>query len=274
MKFERLFEKYEGSPGFSKLSVTSKQLYMYIGRRLAESLGDEDVEKMRRSTFIALQSKYRDRPAMANLMTRVASIVMSYGVDLDILPANPVSGLKNLKTGSHLRWEPEEIRTVIALDDRKISTAVALAWYTGQRESDILEMRWCDIRDGYLTVIQNKTGQELKIKIHPDLVDFLDKIRNKDDEPAGYYIVSGLHPMNGGAFRAAFRRRMDRIGIDKNFHGIRKGVASSLAENGSSIKEIAAILGHKSIRMAAYYAEQASGKKLVENAVSSITSCV
>jgi integrase len=68
---------------------------------------------------------------------------------------------------------------------------------------------------------------------------------------------------------------MDRIGFsDKTFHGIRKGVASSLAENGSSIKEIAAILGHKSIRMAAYYADQASGKKLVENAVSSIVSCV
>lgn len=272
MNFERLFEKYEESSGFAKLSVNSKQLYMYIGRRLIEDLGDEDVEKMRRSTFIALQSKYRDRPAMANLMTRVASIVMSYGVDLDILPANPASGLKNLKTGSHLRWEPEEIRTVISFGDRKISTAVALAWYTGQRESDILGMRWRDIKDGYLTVIQDKTGQELKIKIHADLVDFLKEIRGED--PEGYYIVSGKDRMTGGAFRAAFRRRIDRIGLHKTFHGIRKGVASSLAENGRSVKEIAAILGHKSIRMAAYYAEQASGKKLVENAVSSIVSCV
>jgi integrase len=273
MNFERLFEKYEGSPGFAKLSMGSKQTYIYISKRLVEDLGDVDVTTMRRSTFIALQSKYRDRPAMANLMTRIASIVMSYGVDLDILPANPVSGMKGLKTGTHTKWEPEEVRSVIALGDRKISTAVALAWYTGQRESDVLGMRWCDIKDGYLTVTQDKTGNELKIKLHADLIDFLAEIRNED--PEGYYIVSGKERMTGGAFRAAFRRRMDRIGFsDKTFHGIRKGVASSLAENGSSIKEIAAILGHKSIRMAAYYADQASGKKLVENAVSSIVSCV
>ena len=272
MKFERLFEKYEESPGFSKLSVKSKQLYMYVGRRLAEELGNQDVEKMRRSTFIALQSKYRDRPAMANLMTRVACIVMSYGVDLDILPANPASGLKGLKIGSHVRWDPEEVRMVIALGDRKISTAVALAWYTGQRESDVLGMRWRDIKDGYLTVIQDKTGQELKIKIHADLIDFLNEIRG--DDPEGYYIVSGKDRLTGGAFRSAFRRRISRIGLEKTFHGIRKGVASSLAENGVSLNGIAAILGHKSIRMAAYYSEQASGKKLVENAVGSITSCV
>lgn len=272
MNFEKLFRKYEASSGFAKLSPKSKQIYVYISKKLSDHLGDMDVSDMKRSTFIAIQSQYRDKPAMANLMTRVASIAMSYAVDLDILPANPVAGMKNLKTGSHQRWEPDEVRKVIALNDRKISTAVAIAWYTGQRESDVLKMRWKDIRDGYLTVVQDKTKQELKIKMHGDLVDFLGKIRNGD--PEGYYIVSGESRMTGGAFRAAFRRRMDRIGMRKTFHGIRKGVASSLAENGSSVKEIAAILGHKSIRMAAYYAEQASGKKLVENAVSSITSCV
>lgn len=272
MNFDKLFRMYESSPGFSKLSVNSKHTYIYCAKRLVDELGDTDITTMRRSTFIAVQSRYRDKPAMANLLTRIASIVMSYAVDLDILPANPVAGMRNLKTGTHIKWEPKEIRAAILANDRKISTAVALAWYTGQRESDILGMRWLDIADGYLSVTQEKTGQELKIKLHPDLIDLLEQIR--DGDPEGYYIVSGKNRMTGGAFRAAFRRRMERIGIQKTFHGIRKGVASSLAENGSSIKEIAAILGHKSIRMAAYYAEQASGKKLVENAVSSITSCV
>jgi integrase len=272
MNFERLFEKYEQSSGFAKLSVTSKQKYIYISKRLVEDLGDIDITTMRRSTFINLQSKYKDRPAMANLMTRIASIALSYAVDLDILPANPIAGMKNLKIGSFQRWEPDEVRFVIGLGDRRISTAVALAWYTGQRESDILNMRWRDIKDGYLTVVQSKTGSELKIKLHPDLVSLLDSIRGETIE--SHYIVSGDKPMSGDAFRTAFRRKLAPLGFHKTFHGIRKGVASSLAENGSSLKEIAAILGHKSIKMAAYYSEQASGKKLVENAVSSITSCV
>lgn len=272
MNFARLFSKYENSPGFSKLSTNSKRLYIYCADRLVKELGDVDVAEMRRSTFITLQAKYKDRPAFANLLTRVASIALSYGVDLDILPANPVAGMKNMKVGSHIRWEPEEVSKVIRSDDRKISTAVALAWYTGQRESDILKMRWCDIKDGYLSVVQDKTGQELKIKIHDDLTKFLRSVRG--NEPESYYVVSGKEPMTGSAFRAHFRRRRGSLGVNKTFHGIRKGVACSLAENGRSVKEIAAILGHKSIRMAAYYADQASGKKLVENAVSSITSCV
>lgn len=272
MNFAKLFRLYEASPGFDKLSPRSKQAYVYCSKRLEDELGKEDVSNLRRSTFLAMQARLRHRPALVNLMTRVASVTMSYGVDMDIIPANPVAGLKSLKIGSHVRWEPDEVRKVIALNDRKISTAVAIAWYTGQRESDILGLRWSDIDDGYLCITQQKTKRELKIRLHKDLIDYLDAIRNGD--PEDYFIVSGRGRMTDGAFRAAFRRKMDGIGIEKTFHGIRKGVASSLAENGSSINEIAAILGHKSIRMAAYYAEQASGKKLVENAVSSITSCV
>lgn len=272
MNFARLFSKYEKSPGFAKLSPNSQRIYAYCAARLVDELGDQDVGKMRRSTFIALQSKYRDRPAFANLMTRVASVALSYGVDLDILPANPAAGMKGMKIGSHAKWEPDEVSKMIRIGDRKISTAVALAWYTGQRESDILKMRWSDIKDGYVSVTQDKTGQELKIKIHGDLERLLSSVRG--DEPDHYYIVSGENPTTGAAFRALFRRRKERMGFPKTFHGIRKGVACSLAENGRSVKEIAAILGHKSIRMAAYYADQASGKKLVENAVSSITSCV
>jgi integrase len=267
-----LFRQYERSPGFGKLSVKSKQAYIYCAKRIAVMLGDMDVAKMRRSTFIQMQADLKDTPALANLFTRISSIALSYGVDLDIISANPVAGLKSLKTGSHEKWNPEEVRQVIALSDRKISTAVALAWYTGQREGDILSMRWSDYKDGYISLAQQKTGQEMKLKVHPDLEAYLDSIRGTD--PEGCFIVSGERPVTGGSFRTTFGRKMKSIGINKTFHGIRKGVACSLAENGRSVNEIAAILGHKTIRMAAYYADQANGKKLAENAVSSMVSCL
>lgn len=272
MTFEELFAQYEKSPGFGKLSAKSKQSYMYCSKRIAAMLGGTDVKEMRRSTFIKMQGDMKDTPALANLFTRIASIAFSYGVDLDIISANPVAGLKSLKTGGHEKWNPEEVRQVIALNDRKISTAVALAWYTGQREGDILSMRWSDYKDGYISLAQQKTGQEMKLKVHPDLEAYLDSVRGT--EPDDYFMVSGASQVTGGSFRVTFRRKMDSIGIKKTFHGIRKGVACSLAENGRSVNEIAAILGHKTIRMAAYYADQASGKRLAENAVSSIVSCV
>jgi integrase len=92
-------------------------------------------------------------------------------------------------------------------------------------------------------------------------------------EPDDYFIVSGKNPISEQAFRGRFSRAMEKLGIHKTFHGIRKGVASMLAENGRSTTEIAAILGHKTTRMAEYYAEQACGKKLASNAVDNLTSC-
>lgn len=272
MTFEELFRKYEKSPGFEKLSIKSKQAYMYCGRRIADQLGDMDVATVRRSTLIKMQTDMKDKPALANLFARITSVVMSYGVDLDILPANPAYGLKSLRTGSHEKWEPSEVRKVIELRDRRVSTAVALAWYTGQREGDILSMRWSDYSEGYITVEQQKTGKEMKIKVHPDLEKYLGSIRGT--EPKKHFIVSGEHQLGGSAFRSSFSRKMKELKINKTFHGIRKGVACSLAENGRSVSEIAAILGHKTIRMAAYYADQANGKKLAENAVSSMVSCL
>jgi integrase len=272
MTFEEILGHYLKSPNYKRLAESSQRQYLFCADRLSEYLGNEDVTKMRCSTFIKLQSDLSDRPALVNMITRVASVIFSHAVDLDLIQYNPVARLKKLKIGGHMKWTPEEVRSIIALHDRKISTAVMLAWYTGQREGDVLSMRWGDCSDGYITMTQSKTGVEMKIKIHPDLADYLSRIRGYEDDSC--YLVSGREKMTSSAFRAMFRRKCDKAGVNKTFHGIRKGVASSLTENGRSLKEVAAILGHKTLRMVAYYAEQADGQKLTSSAVDSMTSCV
>lgn len=272
MTVEELINKYSCSARYTSLSLSSKGTYAYALELIKKAFGKTPAKDIKRSDIIKLQTELDDRPGTSNLVVRVASIVFEYGVDLDAVPFNPAARLKKLKTGSHLKWEPHEVAKAIAECDRKVGTAIVLAWYTGQRECDVLNMRWCDISEGYISLTQRKTGLEMKIKMHPDLISYLDSIRG--DEPDTHYIVSGETRMNGPAFRNMFRRRMDRMGSTKVFHGIRKGVASSIAEKGASINEIAAIMGHKSLRMAAYYAEQASRKTLRESAVDLLVSCV
>ena len=272
MTFEKLFADYCKSPQFKKLSSRSKQLYIYSGKRLEEFFGNKPVNKIKRSDLLKFQQSTFDRPAYSNITLCVASVVFSYALDMDEIEHNPAARLKKIKLGSHAKWTIEEVKEVIGLCDRRISTAVALAWYTGQRESDILSLRWSNFDGQYITLMQQKTNIEMRIKAHPDLIRYLHSIRGL--EPDSAYIVSGLQRMSGPAFRNMLKRRLNKLGIKKVFHGIRKGVASSLAENGSPISEIAAIMGHKSIRMAAYYAEQANNKVLTENAVGNLTSCV
>lgn len=272
MTFKELFESYVKSPGFRKLSTRSKQMYMYVGERMSEYFGDRIVKNIRRPDLLTFQNESADKPAYSNLALRVASVIFAYALDMDMIDHNPAARIKKLKGGSHVKWTPEEVKEVVALRDRKISTAVAIAWYTGQREGDILSMRWKDFDGEYISVIQQKTNLDMKIKAHPDLIQYLNGLRGTD--PDDYYIVSGKDKMGSSAFRNMLKRRTDKLNISKVFHGIRKGVASNLAEKGRPISEIAAILGHKTMRMAAYYSEQASTKTLTENAVSAMESCV
>lgn len=272
MTFEKLFTQYTKSPQFTVLSTRSKQAYLYVGKGLGQYFGERTVDKIKRSDLLKFQQDTADRPAYANMALRIASVVFSYAVNMDLMEHNPAARLKKLKVGSHVRWSVDEVKAVIALNDRKISTAAALGWYTGQREGDVLSMRWRDFDGDYIAVKQQKTGLEMKIKVHPDLSAYLKSIRGQ--EPADYYIVSGETQMSGPAFRNMLKRRIDKLNIKKVFHGIRKGVACSLAENGSPLSEIAALMGHKTIRMAAYYAEQANTKVLTDNAVNNLESCV
>lgn len=272
MTFEKLFSEYMKSPQFRKLSVHSKQMYIYSGEKMSKHLGSKPVKEIRRPDLFRFQSDYAEKPALANAAMRVASVVFAYALDMDLMEHNPAARLRKLGIGSHLKWTVDEVKVMIALGDRRISTAVALAWYTGQREADVLSMRWKDYDGEYISVIQGKTKLEMKIKVHSDLSFYLNRIRGLSPDTS--YIVSGAKLMSGPAFRNMLKRRTEAAGIKKVFHGIRKGVASSLAEGGSPISEIAAIMGHKSMRMAAYYAEQASSKTLTENAVSNLVSCM
>lgn len=271
MTFEKLFNEYLKSQQFSRLSIRSKQAYMYAGKSLVDHFGKTPLGKIKRADLMRYQNDTANRPALANMAIRVGSVIFSFAVDMEYMEHNPASRLKKLKVGSYTKWSVNEVRAMIALEDRKISTAVVLAWYTGQRESDILAMRWRDYDGQYINLTQKKTNMEMRIKCHPDLVIYLDKIR-KNSGPEEF-IVSGAAQMGGSAFRNMFRRRTEKLNIDKVFHGIRKGVASSLAEQRTPISEIAAIMGHKSIRMAAYYAEQANAKILTDNAVDNLVSC-
>jgi integrase len=272
MTFDKLIKEYWKSPGYKLLAPKSKSIYDGYAYKLAKRFGDRDISTLRRSDMIKMLNDHSDKPAAANLLLRVASVMLSYALDMDEIPYNPCARLNKLKIGSHERWYPEEVRKAIATGDRIVAAATALAWYTGQREGDILGLQWKDFRGGYLNLIQAKTKAEMGIRCHVDMMVYLENLRG--NEPDHYFIVSGAKSISGQAFRGRFARAMEKIGIKKTFHGIRKGVASALAESGSSTSEIAAILGHKTTRMAEYYAKQASAKKMASSAVDNITGCM
>ena len=53
--------------------------------------------------------------------------------------------------------------------------ALYLLLFTGQREGDVIRMRWDDIRNDEIMVVQEKTGTKVWIPLHRDLKALLDQ---------------------------------------------------------------------------------------------------
>lgn len=264
MNVKDVIEEYYTSTAFRDLSTDSKRQYVASLKRVEERLGDRDINSIRRSDVMREMNMLSNTPAMAGRLVRVMSVLFTFAVNMDYMDSNPAYRMKKPKIGAFARWEVDEIRTAIQKTQNPVvKTAIMLAFFTGQRESDILRMQWSDIKGGVLRVQQQKTGTFLEIKIHKALSDYLAKLPKDKPEIVGKHIL----PSN---FRTLFRKEMDAIGIRKTFHGLRKTVASFLAEAGASTKNVGDLLGHKTLSMVTKYMDPAMKRKSIENAVNQL----
>jgi integrase len=140
--------------------------------------------------------------------------------------------------------------------------AYALAVYTGQRKSDLVGMARAHRKNGFIRVVQSKTGAELWIPEHTELTAEL----GRGVVPH----ISLLTTTQGKAFDevyfgAWFAEAIDEAKLpdDCVLHGLRKTAARRLAETGCSVDEIKAVTGHVTRGMVDHYtrsADQRSGQ--------------
>ena len=144
--------------------------------------------------------------------------------------------------------------------------AFGLLLYTAQRRSDVVRMGRQHIRNGAMQVRQDKTGAMLEIPIHPELGVILDAT------PSGHLTLLTTEygkPFTAAGFGNWFRERCDKAGLPKNCsaHGLRKAACRRLAEAGCTIKQIAAISGHRTLSEVQRYTDAADQARLARDAM-------
>ena len=144
--------------------------------------------------------------------------------------------------------------------------AFALLLYTAQRRSDVVRMGRQHIRDGVLTVKQQKTGITLAIPVHPHLQAVLDATPG---EHLTFLVTATGKPYGGNAFTEQFRNWCDAAGLPQRCkpHGLRKAACRRLAEAGCSANEIMAISGHATMKELVRYTKAADQARLARNAM-------
>jgi integrase len=229
----------------------------------------EGTQRRRRSQLNAFRDQHGDKPiaginvpffqrALADLgahagrnWLKAMRPLMRFCVGQGFIDTDPTDGIKIKvpKSDGHATWTEDEIaqfRAHWALDTME-RLAMELALNTGQRVSDLIRIGRQHARGGVVKVRQQKTGTEVEIPIHPELTVVLEAT------PADNltFLINGWNkPFTSTGFSEWFGKAAKAAGLPAGYtaHGLRKGCAKRLADQGCNVMEIAAITGHKSIK--------------------------
>jgi integrase len=235
------------------------------------------TQRMRRGILERFRAPYGDRPFAllppewieALLDSKPPHAARSWLVTLRSLSQFALASIKG--DGFHT-WTEEEIAQFEARHPigTKPRFALALLLYTGQRRSDVVRMGRQHIRDGALTVKQQKTGATLAIPVHPHLQAVLDVTPS---EHLTFLTTATGKPYGGNALSEQFRNWCDAAGLPRRCkpHGLRKAACRRLAEAGCSGNEIMAISGHATLKELVRYTKAADQARLARNAMTRTT---
>jgi integrase len=245
------------------------------------------TQRMRRGILERFRAAYGDRPFAllppewieALLDTKPPHAARSWLVTLRSLcqfavkrgwlRADPTRDIKRraVKGDGFHTWTDDEIEQFEAHHPigSKPRLAFALLLYTAQRRSDVVKMGRQHIKDGVITVKQQKTGVTLAIPV-PELRAVLDATPS---EHLTFLVTATGKPYGGNAFSEQFRNWCNAAGLPQRCkpHGLRKAACRRLAEAGCSANEIMAISGHTTMKEIVRYTVAADQARLARNAI-------
>lgn len=263
-----LIDRYiaEKCPGRKDAQTRQQQLEFWRDQLGDLSLVDLSANAIAKGAqaLLATPTRYgRDRsPATANRYIAALSHAMSVATKewewIDVSPMSrvpkqrePRGRTRYLDDGKHGDNETQRLLEACARDSAYLLPVVTLALGTGMRRGEILGLRWHDVDlvEGTVTLRETKNGEVRVVPVTGGALETLSawgKVRPIDRKQEVFPGTTSFHH--------AFDRAVKDAELeDFNFHDLRHTCAAHLAMSGVPLLDIAAILGHKSLKMVMRY---------------------
>jgi integrase len=244
---------------------------------IRDELGGAMIADLKRSNVTHFLAKIAEErgTARADYVKLVLSLLWKFACGLaqakiDEDAANPTRDLEahyRVKR-PHQPW-PEHIqeRFLEGAPDH-LRLAFYLARYTGFRRGDVCGLKWADYDEkrGKLYVeATEKTGDYVPMSVEPELAALL-----ANTPRTSKFIFTNTLGKPYASKRSVtklFTERLRAIGAKGyTLHGLRKTLAVELAEAGANPQGLMHVLGHKTIKQALYYCQQANKAPMIEAA--------
>ncbi len=259
---------YDSNMFFGSLAPSTQAIRRQILERFRAEHGDKPIALLPQRFIVLMLGKLK--PSVAIGWLTAIRHLMQYAVSANLCEADPTQGIKlrTPKSEGIYTWNEQDIAAYEAAHavGTKARLALALGLYTGQRRGDVLRMGRQHVRDGILSVKQQKTGAELRIPVHPDLRAIIDATPG---DHLTFLTTRTGKPYVGDNFSEQFRVWCKAAGLSEecSFHGLRKAACRRLAEAGCSVNEIAAVSGHATLREIQRYTKAVDQERMARSAM-------
>ena len=260
----------DSQQAFGSKSAGTQRMRRGILNRFRDAYGDRPLAQLPPEWIAAVLDEKPPHAARSWLITLRS--LCQFAITRGWLRADPTANIKraSIKSDGHWTWTEDEIARYEAhypIGTRE-RLAFALLLYTAQRRSDVVRMGRQHIKNGVLTVTQQKTGVTLAIPVHPHLQAAL---AATPIENLTFLVTESGAPYTGDGnyLSECFRKWCDAAGLPKRckVHGLRKSACRRLAEAGCSANEIMAISGHETMKELVRYTKAADQARLARNAI-------
>lgn len=267
--FQALVNEYRQTVYWTERRKSTLTGYEKHLKKILRVFGDKPLCLIQRADISAFYNAHAvEHRASANAALRVINILMNYAVSRDYIIRNPAQGIRIAGTPPRRSvWSKgAELAFLEACEELNRPSqrrAFILGLYTGQREGDVLSLKWPNVTttpDGMtLCLTQSKTGTYLEIpaarivaeELKRDTIDGICQIgRRSGALVKNEYTNTGW---KGDAFRKVFaqiraRAQQNHPEIDFSnlqFIDLRRTCVVRMAEQGATIPQITAVTGHK-----------------------------
>jgi integrase len=252
-----------------KSSIIQYWYTCFFGKVLRE-VGDMPLHLLTpdvlRAWKLSLSQRYKPS-TVHRYLSRLSQVLRVAVEEYGWLPAHPMARVRKPSPGrGRTRFLTTDERICLlqacaASKNVMLYPVVVVALNTGGRKNEIRYLRWreVDLQSGVVRFVETKTGHSRSVPLLGEALTQLEALHARC--PLGcpwvFPTADGQGPRN---VESAWLTARGKAGLDDvHFHDLRHTYASYLAMSGASLKDIADLLGHRSIQETTRYVHLVEG---------------